>query len=293
MGIVFDIQRFCTRDGPGIRTTVFLKGCPLNCLWCHNPESKSRRPQLFYSSDLCIGCGRCVDACPAKAHSIVLGTHSFDRSGCVLCMRCAEVCPSLALETTGREMTAEQVIAEVLKDEVFYEESGGGMTLSGGEPMAQFEFTRDLLHRARGAGIHTCIETSGAGAPDCYVEIAPLVDLFLWDIKDTDQQRHKSNVGIDRESILHNLAQIDALGRPTQLRCIVLNGVNLEQPHLDELMSIRDRLKHCQGIELLAYHSLGDSKHARLGMRSMSDSRWTPTDEQMEWARAYISGSCR
>lgn len=184
MGLVFDIQRFCTHDGPGIRTVVFLKGCALDCPWCHNPESKSSHPELFYTPSLCIACGKCVEVCPAQAHVIQDGMHGFDRRKCIVCLRCSEACPALALETAGKEMTPEQVMAVVERDRVFYDESGGGITISGGEPTVQFEFTKKLLQAARESKFHTCIETSGVGAGEKYLELLPLVDLFLWDIKE-------------------------------------------------------------------------------------------------------------
>lgn len=288
VGVVFDIQRFCTHDGPGIRTVVFLKGCTLDCAWCHNPESKSPHPELFHNADLCIACGRCIEACPAKAHEIVDGKLVFSRARCSRCMRCAEACPAGALETTGREMTVEQVIAEVEKDRVFYDESGGGMTLSGGEPMSRFAFARELLTAARSAGLHTCFETSGFGKPERFAEIAPLVDLFLWDIKDTDSQRHITNTGVPLDPILSNLKLIDQSGGKTVLRCVMLNGVNLIDSHLDRLAEIHGALSHCRGVELLPYHALGDSKHARLGRRAKSDPAWTPSDEQIAAARTYL-----
>jgi len=204
-------------------------------------------------------------------------------------MRCAEACPALALEATGREMTAEQVLAEVEKDRVFYEESGGGVTLSGGEPMLQFAFTRDILGAARSAGLHTCLETSGFGPLDTLLEIVPLVDLFLWDIKDTDPERHKRNTGAPLDAILRNLSVADNAGAAILLRCIVLQGVNLNNQHLDRLLEIRAGLKHCRGIELLPYHSLGDSKHQRLGIPNRSHPDWTPSEEQMAEARAYLA----
>lgn len=293
MGLVFDIQRFCTHDGPGIRTTVFMKGCALDCKWCHNPESKSRRPELFYNPSFCIACGRCVEVCRAQAHSLDNG-HALNRSKCELCMRCADACPALALEVTGKEMSVEQVLAEAEKDRVFYEESGGGLTLSGGEPMLQFEFTRDLLAAARSSGLHTCLETSGFGATERYIEIAPLVDVFLWDVKDTDPDRHKANTGAPLEPILENLSAVDREGVRTILRCIVLNGVNLNQQHLNRLLEIRAGLRHCEAIELLPYHSLGDSKHERLGLCRQSHPEWTPSEEQVASAQAYLrnTGLC-
>lgn len=287
MGVVFDIQRFCTHDGPGIRTTVFLKGCALDCKWCHNPESKNPHRELFYNPGLCIACGRCVEVCPEHGHSIE-GGHTLDRSNCTLCMSCADACPALALETTGKEMTAEQVLAEVEKDRVFYEESGGGVTLSGGEPMIQFEFTHAILTAARKAGLHTCLETSGFGPSERLLEIAPLVDLFLWDIKDTDPARHKANTGHPLDPIIRNLSAVDKAGAQTILRCILLNGINLDEQHLDRLLKIRAGLKHCRKIELLPYHSLGDSKHARLGHSHQSNPEWIPSEDQIAWARAYL-----
>lgn len=244
-------------------------------------------PELFYNPGFCIACGRCVEVCPATAHTIEVG-HAFDRSGCVLCMRCSEACPALALEATGKEMSVEQAIAEVEKDRVFYEESGGGITLSGGEPMVQFEFTRGILAAARSAGIHTCLETSGFGPSERFLELVPLVDLFLWDIKDTDAERHQRNTGAPLDPILRNLAVVDQAGGQTILRCIVLNGVNLDESHLDRLGEIHAGLKHCQGIQLLPYHSLGDSKHDRLGRRRHCNAGWTPSEDQMACARAHL-----
>ena len=174
-GTVFNIQRFCVNDGPGIRTTVFLKGCPLSCAWCHNPESKSPRPELFYDADQCVSCGRCVSLCPQKAHLMENGRHQLRRESCVRCMACAEThCPALA--AAGETRRAEDVMAEVLRDRPFYQASGGGMTLSGGEPFFQEAFVLDLLRLAREAQVHTCVETCGFAPLSLLEQAARWVD---------------------------------------------------------------------------------------------------------------------
>lgn len=287
-GLVFDIQRFCIQDGPGIRTTVFLKGCPLDCFWCHNPESKLRNPELFYNPHFCIGCGECVRVCPNEAHTIVDGEHIFERGKCILCMKCVDPCAAGAMEMTGREMTVREVIAEVEKDAVFYGESGGGLTISGGEPFAQPEFTKSILQSARENGYHTCVETSGFAPIDKILECAPYTDLFLWDIKDTDANRHSHNTGIPLDKVIENLKTVDSHGGKTLLRCILLRDVNLNIRHLDTLADIHRGLVNSQGIELLAYHPLGSSKRQRLGLPHLDREDYEPSEEDMREARDYL-----
>lgn len=288
-GIVFDIQRFCTHDGPGIRTVVFLKGCPLDCPWCHNPESKSPRPEILYSPTLCMVCGRCVEACENGAHTIADSIHHFDRSPCTLRLDCVDACPSGALEIAGRTMTVGEVMAEVDKDRVFYEESGGGVTLSGGEPLAQFEFARNLLQEARGNGLHTCVETCGVAPVGHYEAIVPLTDLFLWDVKDTDKARLKANTGAGLDLVLDNLRRVDERGGRTRLRCLLIDGVNIENAHLDRLAELSRSLGNCAGIELMRHHRLGDAKRARLGLPSTASSPHPPAPEQMREAAAWLA----
>ena len=292
-GLIFDIQRFCIHDGPGIRTTVFLKGCPLACLWCHNPESQTTEKELFYTPALCIGCGGCVAACPHGIHSVVDQAHVMDRSRCTLCFRCVDACPTAALESVGREVTVEDVMAEVERDRVFYEQSDGGMTVSGGEPLAQAGFTNALLDAAHGAGFHTCAETCGLASEEAVLDMARRTDLLLWDLKDTDADRHMRNTGGPLETVLSNLTVVDREGHETLLRCILVEGVNLEVEHLDGIATVWAALSHSRGVELLPYHALGRSKLERLG-RAVSEwggagDPWVPAPERVEWAKAHLT----
>ena len=287
-GRIFDIQRFCTHDGPGIRTVVFLKGCPLHCPWCHNPESISPRKQLFYTPDLCIGCGKCVEVCPEGAQQMQDGVHVFNRSNCRLCLQCAEVCCTGALETAGRDVTAEEALAEAARDRVFYEESGGGLTLSGGEPMWQMEFTREILSLARREGINTCVETSGWGAAEDFEQIAPDTDIFLWDVKGTGAGRLKEMTGADLEQALANLRTVDGMGIPSVLRCIMLKGLNSSGQHWERIAGICRSLKHCQRVDVLPFHRLGASKHQRLGTAGKDHPEWEPSTGEVEEARRFL-----
>ena len=264
-GMVFDIQRMSIHDGPGIRTTVFLKGCPLRCVWCHNPEGHDARPQLGFTPRLCIGCGFCLERCPNRAHVMQDGTHRLLRDRCEACFACAEECYSDALEVIGKEYTAAEVLDEVVKDKPFYDESGGGMTLSGGEPLAQIDFARGLLAGAKARGLHTCIETCGFVPTDCLEGLTPLVDLFLFDYKETDPARHKEFTGQTNGLILHNLRFLDAQGAAIILRCPVVPGFNLGDDHLQGIVDLAQSLNHCEAIHIMGHHGLGESKWARLG----------------------------
>ncbi len=265
MGTIFNIQRFCINDGPGIRTTVFIKGCPLNCLWCHNPESKSTRPELFYDRKKCVGCGKCIAACPNGCHTITENGHILDRNNCNKCFACAEVCFAEALEKTGYEISPEEAIDEVLKDAAFYENSGGGLTVSGGEPMAQFDFTYQLLKKAKEKGLHVCMETCGFASSENYRKIAPLVDIFLFDYKITDKDEHKKYTGVSNEKILENLKILDSLGAKTVLRCPIIPTVNDKKEHLLGIAKTANRLQNILGIEIEPYHPLGSGKSDMLG----------------------------
>lgn len=261
---VTDIQKGCTHDGPGLRTTVFLKGCPLHCRWCHNPETQHKGKETYYRPDKCIGCFRCVEVCPAGIHSSQDGMHLYDPQGCIRCMACSEACPGGAMEAVSKTMELEDVVNEVLSDRVFYRRRGG-LTISGGEPTLQREGLLALLDAVKAEGIHTCLETCGYFPESLVPALAQRVDLFLFDVKDTDNARHLENTGVELSRILYNLQLLDRCGAKTVLRCILIPEVNLLDGHAQSLAELYRSLSHCQYIELLPYHPYGLSKSEQLG----------------------------
>ena len=210
-GLISDVQRFSLHDGPGIRTTVFLKGCPLNCKWCHNPETQISKPQLSFSVDKCMNCFKCVEACPTGTHYIENEQHKVNFSSCKLSGECVSVCPNDALKIIGKENSVNETLELVLRDKEYYKNSGGGLTISGGEPMNQFSFTRDLLQLAKLNGIHTTLETCGFAPKNRYLDILHLVDLFLYDYKETDPVKHKELTGVESKVIIDNLRTLHDL----------------------------------------------------------------------------------
>lgn len=289
MGTIFNIQKFSINDGPGIRTTVFMKGCPLNCLWCHNPESKSRKTEIFFDARKCVGCRSC-EVCPYGCHVFTDTEHIFNREKCTACGKCAAECYTDALELVGTEKSVEEVIAEVMKDEAFYENSGGGMTLSGGEPMFQFDFTYELLKRAKENGLHTCIETCGFAKWEQYEKIADLVDIFLFDYKETDPGKHKEFTGVTNELILENLKKLDEKGCKTVLRCPIIPGLNDTDEHFTGIAKTANSLRNVLEINVEPYHPLGKGKSEMLGKEYFSDDLSFADDNAVkEWIEKISS----
>jgi pyruvate formate lyase activating enzyme len=250
-GLVFNIQRFCLHDGPGIRTTVFLKGCPLRCWWCHNPESQPRGPEVAVLRNRCQDCGECERVCPIALQP---------DARCTRCGACAAACPSHARQMVGREMAVEEVLTEILKDRVFYDDSGGGATFSGGEPLAQPEFLRALLEACRAQGIHTALDTCGFAPEVELLRIAPLVDLFLYDIKVLDDDLHRQHTGVSNRLILENLAALGRVHHNLWIRVPVVPGFNDRAEQLEAIARLADSTPGVRRVSLLSYHGLGTHK---------------------------------
>jgi glycyl-radical enzyme activating protein len=264
-GVVIDILRCSMHDGPGIRTTVFLKGCPLRCKWCHNPESQAYNPEIYYNNDRCTRCQACVTACNQGCHILKEGNHIYKRKNCINCGECINTCIYGGLEWKGKYLEVETIFNEVNADKNYYNASGGGLTLSGGEPMAQFEFTISLLEKARIENIHTCIETCGFTTEENYGSILPLVDLFLFDYKATDSIKHKALTGVDNTLVLSNLDFLYRHEAPILLRCPMVQGVNDTDDHLKGIAEMSKRYTKLKGIEIMPYHNMGAVKSERIG----------------------------
>lgn len=265
-GLVFDIQRFSLNDGPGIRTTVFLKGCLLHCDWCHNPESQSFRPQLMFNSDKCMDCFECVKACPNGVHQSVHGKHVIQFEQCNLTGECVEACPQQALKISGEQKNVEEIMRIVLKDKEYYLNTGGGLTISGGEPMAQFEFTKALLTAAKREGLHTSLDTCGIASTEKFKELIPLTDLFLYDYKLTDDSEHKRFTGAGNRQVLENLDFLMKSGAGVILRCPIIPGINDNEEHLEGIAELVRKYPGLKSVEILPYHTMGRSKFNAAGM---------------------------
>jgi len=280
-GIVFNIMRYSVHDGPGLRTTVFLKGCPLICRWCHNPESQASAREIVFRENRCIACGDCMAACPAEAISAP-GEVPTAEDGCLACGACADACPTEAREIIGRELTVSEVMAEILKDLPFYEESGGGVTFSGGEPLAQPEFLGALLRGCREQGIHTALDTSGAAAFPIINAIRSLVDLFLYDLKIMDDERHQRETGVSNAVILDNLRKLCAAGHAVRVRVPIIPGVTDDQDNLRQIGAFVAALPNRPPIELLPYHAAGMEKYRLLHRQDGLPPTPSPTATRLE-----------
>ena len=281
-GIVTNVQRFSIHDGPGIRTTVFLKGCNLRCFWCHNPETLAPKPELQLFLDRCIGCGVCFTRCPHQCHEMVDGKRVFHREKCDGCGLCAETCYAEALVLVGEEKTVEQVVEEVLRDKPFYDNSGGGITLSGGEPLLQFDFSYAVLEQCRAKGIHTAIETAANLPWERIAAILPVVDLVMMDIKMMDSKLHKECTGVPNERILENALKLGQQPQPLIVRTPIVPGVNDTAGQVAEIAAFVKQLPNLMYYELLPFHPMATSKYDSLDIDYRARDLKRPPKEQME-----------
>jgi pyruvate formate lyase activating enzyme len=289
-GMVFHIQRFSIQDGPGIRTSVFLKGCPLRCDWCHNPESQWPGPELVVRRERCIRCGSCVACCPEGEPRVPGG------APCPVCGACAEACPTESRAVAGRTMTVTEVLSEVSRDRLVYEESGGGVTISGGEPLAQPVFLRELLAGCRRLGIPAAIDTCGYAPREDLLEAAALADLVLYDLKGLDEARHLDRTGVSLRPILENLKALAAIHPRVHLRIPLIPGYNDDPSELEGMAQYAEELRGpsagasrgIRAVSLLPYHRLGEDKRTRLGRVERTRDTMPPTPAQVAAAASIF-----
>ncbi len=283
-GCVLNIQRYSTHDGPGIRTTVFLKGCPLHCQWCHNPESQSFSPEPMTDFSRCITCGACKPVCRSG------GPYPAGHADCASCGACTQACPSEARSLAGFKLTDGELFAAIARDRIFFDQSGGGVTISGGEPLAQPQFSLEVLKRCRESGIHTAVETCGYADRKTMMDVCGQADLVLFDLKGIDDANHKKNTGVPARPILDNLSALDGSGARIWLRIPFIPGFNADDSELELMAAFASELKNAERLYLLPYHRMGEGKLAKLGRASGTAGTEAPEIEVLQAAAARFRG---
>jgi len=284
----FDIKRYALHDGPNIRTTVFFKGCPLRCFWCHNPEGLDPSLEVVTVQERCIGCRECVDGCPEQALSWKGDAISRDNSLCSLCLNCVEICPSLAHEAVGYQSSVERIIEEIKKDLPFYDQSGGGVTFSGGEPLAQADYLIELLQRCGELEIHRSVDTSGYAETDRVLEVAAHTDLFLFDLKLMDSALHEKYTGVGNEQILQNLEVLSKSKATIRIRFPLVGTINDSVENVEAMARFISGLKTIEDVDLLVYHDLAGAKYKKLQRPDLTDRAYTVTPDIVARTRQLL-----
>ncbi|MGD0496373.1 MAG: glycyl-radical enzyme activating protein [Candidatus Bathyarchaeia archaeon] len=279
-GVIFDIKKFAIDDGPGIRTTIFFKGCLLRCWWCHNPEGQLSTPELMYRRTRCDSCAECVKICPEEAILCPFRRISINRNRCNLCGKCCQVCPTGALAITGKQVTLKEVLREIDKDSIFYDESEGGVTFSGGEPLLQLDFLSALLKECKDWNIRTAVNTCGYASHDAIAKISDKVDLFLYDIKTMDEKKHIKYTGVSNKPILENLKRLAENGSNIQVRFPIIPGINDDKDNVTETAEFVASCR-IKNISLLPYHRAGIEKYKGLSRVYKVKKIKTPSDQDL------------
>ena len=287
--MIFDIKQYAINDGPGIRTTVFFKGCPLSCWWCHNPESQSRSQELIYRANRCSLCAECVEACPQGAISVDAQARTA-LSLCDNCGSCAEVCFNGARELLGREMSVAQVMQAIERDVLFFDTSHGGVTFSGGEPLLQRKFLAELLRLCRAHEIHTVLDTSGYASWETFDSLRADVNLFLYDLKLMDDTRHRQYTGVSNQLILSNLKMLSEQGHEIFIRIPLIPGINDDRDNLRQTGEFLAGLKNIGTVELMGYHDIAQSKYQALGLDYRLPGTQPPSAENLQTSAGILAG---